>query len=99
MPSLTTVTLNKGVTFKYKKTIYTKSPSSSTPSFLDITPALQYYLSFPLSFTHFYLSLLPYGRIRSPFPIHSNHSLFYSQATHKSNTHHEHHSSPVIRFH
>ena len=51
MPSLTTVTLNKGVTFKYKKTIYTKSPSSSTPSFLDITPALQYYLSFPLSFT------------------------------------------------
>ena len=53
MPSLTTVTLNKGVTFKYKKTIYTKSPSSSTPSFLDITPALQYYLSFPLSFTHY----------------------------------------------
>ena len=62
-------------------------------------------LSFPfslsnsLSFTHFYLSLLPYGRIRSPFPIHSNHSLFYSQATHKSNTHHEHHSVPVKRFH
>lgn len=61
-------------------------------------------LSFPfslsnyLSFTHFYLSPISYTRIHSPFPIHSNHSLFYSQATHKSNTHHEHHSSPVIRF-
>ena len=56
-------------------------------------------LSISLSFIHFSLSLLPYGRIHSPFSIHYNHSLFYSQATHKSNTHHEHHSSPVKRFH
>ena len=52
MPSLTTVTLFKRYAFKCKKTIHTKSVSSSFPSFLDITPALQQYLSFPLSFTH-----------------------------------------------
>ena len=52
MPSLTTVTLNKKYAFSEKKTIHTKSPSSSPPSFLDITPALQQYLSFPLSSTH-----------------------------------------------
>ena len=51
MPSLITVTLRKGVAFYHKKTLHTKSSTSSTPSFLDITPALQYYLSFPLSFT------------------------------------------------
>ena len=74
MPSLTTVTLNKGVTFKYKKTIYTKSPSSSTPSFLDITPALQYYLSFPLSFTHSHQFLTPKQTSSSPNPntLHPN---------------------------
>ena len=52
MPSLTTVTLDKGRAFKYKKTIHTKSSSPSSSSFLDITPALQQYLSSPLSFTH-----------------------------------------------
>ena len=52
MPSLTTVALNKYVAFHYKKTVHTKSPSPSSPSFLDITPALQKYLFFPLSFTH-----------------------------------------------
>ena len=52
MPSLTTVTLDKEYAFKHKKTIHIKSPSSSPPSFLDITPALQRYLSFPLSFKH-----------------------------------------------
>ena len=52
MPSLTTVTLLKGIAFKEKRTINTKSSSSSSPSFLDITPALQRYLSFPLSFTY-----------------------------------------------
>ena len=52
MPSLTTVTLNRRYAFKYKKTVHIKSSSSSSPSFLDITPALQQYLSFPLSFTH-----------------------------------------------
>ena len=56
-------------------------------------------LSISLSFTHFYLSPISYTCFRSPFSIHYNHSLFYSQATHKSNTHHEHHSIPVIRFH
>ena len=52
MPSLTTVTLNKGAAFKHKKTIHTKSSSPSPPSFLDITPALQQYLQFIVSFTH-----------------------------------------------
>ena len=51
MPSLTTVTLNKELAFKYKKTIHTKSSSPSPPSFLDITPALQEYLQFIVSFT------------------------------------------------
>ena len=64
MPSLTTVTLDKSRAFKYKKTIHTKSSSSFSPSCLDITPALERYLSeenhfpilpyfphFPLSFT------------------------------------------------
>ena len=44
MPSLTTVTLDKENAFKCKKTVHVKSPSPSSPSFLDITPALQYYL-------------------------------------------------------
>ena len=52
MPSLTIVTLNEYYAFKYKKTVHTKSPSSSSPSFLDITPAIQQYLKYPLSFTH-----------------------------------------------
>ena len=52
MPSLTTVTLTKGWAFNYKKNTHTKSISPSSPSFLDITPALQQYLSFPLSSTH-----------------------------------------------
>ena len=52
MPSLTTVTLDKSRAFKEKKTVHTKSSSSSPASFLDITPALQQYLSFPLSFIH-----------------------------------------------
>ena len=58
MPSLTTVTLKKGWAFSEKKTLHTKSPSSSSPSFLDITPALQQYLSSPLSFTHDSASIL-----------------------------------------
>ena len=53
MPSLTTVTLNTEFVFRCKKNVLTKSSISSSPSFLDITPALSYYLSFPLSFTHF----------------------------------------------
>ena len=49
MPSLTTVTLSHA--FRRRKTVHTKSASSSYPSFLDITPALQHYL-FALFFTH-----------------------------------------------
>ena len=49
IPSLTTVTLDR-YAFYFKKTLHTKSPSPSSPSFLDITPALSRYL-FPLSFT------------------------------------------------
>ena len=56
MPSLTTVTLTKGRAFKYKKTVHTKSLSSSSPSFLDITPALQQYLQFIVSSTHVSIS-------------------------------------------
>ena len=52
IPSLTTVALDKSNAFKHKKTVHTKSISSSSPSFLDITPALQQYLSSLLSFTH-----------------------------------------------
>ena len=52
MPSLTTVSLDKEYAFKCKRTVHTKSPSSSSPSSLDITPALQQYLSFPLSSTN-----------------------------------------------
>ena len=74
---------------------------------LSLLPPFSQHLltSFPfslsnyLSFTHFYLSPISYTCFRSPFSIHYNHSLFYSQATHKSNTHHEHHSIPVKRFH
>ena len=51
IPSLTTVTLDKELAFNYKKTIHTKSSSPSPPSFLDITPALQEYLQFIVSFT------------------------------------------------
>ena len=91
--------------FKYNTTTLTLFPPILLLSLSLLHPFSQHLsLSFPfspinsLSFTHFYLSTLP-GRIHSPFPIHSNHSLFYSQATHKSNTHHEHHSVPVKRFH
>ena len=59
MPSLTSVALDKRHAFKCKRTIHTKSISSSSPSFLDITPALQQYLSSPLSFTHF--SSIPFS--------------------------------------
>ena len=66
MPSLTTVTLNKKNAFKYKKTVHTKSPSSSSPSFLDITPALQQYLQFIVSFTHH-----SHPIAKSPFSFHT----------------------------
>ena len=67
MPSLTTVRLNKEKAFLCKKTVHTKSPSSSSsPSFLDISPALSDYLSFPLSFTH--LSSKPFTQfLINPF--------------------------------
>ena len=67
MPSLTTVTLSKEYVFQWKRNIHTKSVSPSPPSFLDITPALQEYLSSPLSFTHHYTY------------IHSN-SLFHKES-------------------
>ena len=66
MPSLTTVDLLKGIAFLRKKTIHTKSTSSSSPSFLDITPALQQYLQFIVSFTHH-----SYPNTKSPFSLHT----------------------------
>ena len=65
MPSLTTVTLDKKVAFARKKTISTKSSSSFPPSFLDITPALQEYLQFIVSFTR-----LSHPNTKSPFSLH-----------------------------
>ena len=66
MPSLTTVTLNKGYAFKCKKAVHTKSSSSSPSSFIDITPALQYYLQFIVSFTHH-----SHPNTKSPFSLHT----------------------------
>ena len=92
--------------FKYNTTTLTLFPPILLQSLsLSLHFSQHLLTSFPfslsnyLSFTHFYLSPISYTRIRSPFSIHPNHSLFYSQATHKSNAHHEHHSSPVKRFH
>ena len=62
MSNLTTVTLDKKHAFKEKKTVHTNSSSSSLPSFLDITPALQEYLSFPLSFKHHYTHIHIYNK-------------------------------------
>ncbi len=56
MLSLHTVVLNKQYAFDYATTINAKSSSSSPPSFLDITSALQYYLECSFSFTHHYSS-------------------------------------------
>ena len=61
MPSLTTVALDKEKAFLCKKTVHTKSPSSSPPLSLDISPALSDYLSFPPSFTH--LSSKPFTQL------------------------------------
>ena len=80
------------------RTILLLSLSLLHPFSQHLSLSFPFSLSISLSFTHFSLSPISYTRIHSPFPIHSNHSLFYSQATHKSHTHHEHHSSPVIRF-
>lgn len=74
MPSLTTVTLNEEYVFRCKRIVLAKSSISSSPSFLDITPALSYYLSFPLSFTHF--SSIPSTlRIAAFFPSCASHSI------------------------
>ncbi|KAK8827830.1 hypothetical protein WA577_007377 [Blastocystis sp. JDR] len=53
MPSLTTVSLYKGVAFSKKTSVHTKSTSSFSPSLLDITPALQEYLQFIVSFRRY----------------------------------------------
>ena len=84
MPSLTTVALNKYVAFHYKKTVHTKSPSPSPPSFLDITPALQQYLQFIVSFTHISSS--------NPHPC--------SYQLQSQQHHHNHiHISPTLHIH
>ena len=54
MPSLTAVTLEKEYAFIEKKTVLTKSLISSSPSLLDITPALQEYLQFIVSFRRYF---------------------------------------------
>ena len=66
MPSLTTVTLKKRSALRHKESVHTKSSSSSSPSFLDITPALQYYLQFIVSFTRH-----SHPNTKSPFSLHT----------------------------
>ena len=66
IPSLTTVTLEYYYVFANKKTVHTNSSSSSSPSFLDITPALQQYLQFIVSFTHH-----SHPIAKSPFSFHT----------------------------
>ena len=73
MPSLTTVTLDKKYAFKCKKTVHVKSPSFSSPLFLDITPALQYYLQFIVSFT--------------PYSSHVHHQLIQQENKTTSHNH------------
>ena len=65
MPSLTTVTLHKRWAFYKRKTVNTESSSSFPPSFLDITPALQEYLQFIVSFTRH-----SHPNTKSPFSLH-----------------------------
>ena len=65
MPSLTIVSLEKKYAFKNKKIVHTKSISSFFLSFLDITPVLQQYLQFIVSFTH-----LSHPNTKSPFSLH-----------------------------
>ena len=84
IPSLITVRLNKKGTFKEKKPVHTRSSSSSTPSFLDITPALQQYLQFIVSFTHISSS--------NPHPC--------SYQLQSQQHHHNHiHISPTLHIH
>ena len=72
MLSLTTVILDKKWAFYKMSSVNSKSPSSSSPSFLDITPALQQYLQFIVSFTrHFH------PNAKSPFSLHTAITLFF----------------------
>ena len=71
IPSLTTITLPYA--FKRRKNIHTKSSSSSSPSFLDITPALQQFLKYPLSSTHDSPSILSKWVIHTSLPSLSSH--------------------------
>ena len=73
MPSLTTVALYKGYAFSWKKTVHTKSSSPSSLSFLDITPALQQYLQFIVSFTP-----QSHPNTKSPFSLHTTITPFLS---------------------
>ena len=66
MPSLTAVTFPHA--FECRRTVHIKSICISSPSFLDITPALQQYLSFPLSSTHDSVSILSKRIIHTSLP-------------------------------
>ena len=97
MPSLTAFNLNNCSAFSWKETVHTKSPSPSSPSFLDITPTLQRYLSFPLSFTHdsshVHYQLTPQETNYIPHPFHyrlphkPTTSIHHSSLTHSSPFH------------
>ena len=100
MPSLNTVTLGKECAFKLKKTIHTKSFSPSFPSFLDITPALQEYLQFIVSFTHH-----SHPNTKSPFSLHTTITPFlphyHSFYSYRYIAHHaiKHSFTPILSFH
>ncbi len=100
MPSLTTVTLNKEYAFYKKKTVHTNSSSSSSSSFLDITPALQEYLQFIVSFTHH-----SHPNTKSPFSLHTTITPFlphyHSFYSYRYIAHHaiKHSFKPILSFH
>ena len=92
MPSLTTVILSKEYAFSKKKSVHTRSPSPSSLSFLDITYALQRYLSFPLSFTSnsqqllFLSPYMPSKQLTEPTHHPSTHLITQQTTPHLKNT-------------
>ena len=99
-PSLSTVILSKECAFYKKKSVHTKSPSSFSPLFLDITPALQEYLQFIVSFTHH-----SHCNTKSPFSLHTTITPFlphyHSFYSYRDIAHHaiKHSFTPILSFH
>ena len=89
MPALTTVTLDMNYAFYHKRTVHTKSSSPSSPSLLDITSALQEYLQFIVSFTHYSFSIHnSRSSIHPHNTIHQSPPLYSPRNTLPRNPHH-----------